>query len=293
MSEAVMSDTQGSATTQATGDQTAVGAVTESVTAQETPWFSGIQDTDTRGWVETKGYKDLETAMRSHRELEKFIGVPRDKILTLPKDENDVAGLEKIHKALGRPDAPEGYKLQIPEGSDEAYAKEAVKWFHKAGLSQKQAETVVAANNEYWAAVLKQNQDAQIAKQAEIDAQSKKDLEKLTVEVGGQAKFEESMELARRYCKENNYDQSFLEKIENALGTYDFSRFMVGISKGMGEHTMYGVGSGRGTNYSPEGATAKRAELLADKSFVDRYVKGDVQAKQEMDKLERIIAGVK
>jgi len=41
-----------------------------------------------------------------------------------------------------------------------------------------------------------------------------------------------------------------------------------------------------------EGAHARKAELMADAGWVDRYLKGGVAEKREMEKLNRMITGV-
>lgn len=300
-----MSDTQtpGSppitSTTTATGNEGTTTTATEGQGSQTTSvdsgqWFSQIKDPQLRGWVELKGHKDMEGAIKSYYDTEKFKGVPVEKVLTLPKDETDAEGYQKIYKALGKPDAPDGYKIDIPEGVDSSYAKEAAKWFHEAGLNQSQVEKLVKFNNDFAAAMNKQAQDAAILKQTEIDAQSAAELKKLTAEMGGQAKYEESMELGRRFAKANGWDADLLSKIEGVVGTYGFAKFITGIaaSSGMSEDKLHGVGTSGAVGYTKDGAAAKREELMKDNAFVDRYVKGDIQARKEMDRLERIMAGV-
>lgn len=75
----------------------------------------------------------------SYRNLEKLLGSEK---LPLPRDDNDREGHERVYKALGRPDTPDGYGLKAPAGGDQAFAGEAAKWFHEAGLSGRQAKAV-------------------------------------------------------------------------------------------------------------------------------------------------------
>ena len=54
----------------------------------------------------------------------------------------------EFYKQVGRPDAPEGYELPVPEGDDGAFAKQASGWMHEAGLSKDQAAKLAVKWNE-------------------------------------------------------------------------------------------------------------------------------------------------
>ena len=92
----------------------------------------------------------LSKAVESHLNLEKLLGHQK---VPLPKDENDVAGIQAFNKAIGVPDKPEGYNLKdpaIPESMksmtfDKKTFSEAI---HKFGLTPKQANGLWQAYTE-------------------------------------------------------------------------------------------------------------------------------------------------
>ena len=54
-------------------------------------------------------------------EAQKFVGVPQEQLLRLPKDASDEAGIKAMWKRLGAPDAPEGYDfsgVKFADGTD-------------------------------------------------------------------------------------------------------------------------------------------------------------------------------
>ena len=92
----------------------------------------------------------LSKAVESHLNLEKLLGHTK---VPLPKDENDVAGIQAFNKAMGVPDTAEGYGLKdpaIPESMkgmtfDKKTFGEAI---HKFGLTPKQANGLWQAYTE-------------------------------------------------------------------------------------------------------------------------------------------------
>lgn len=89
-----------------------------------------------------KDFQDVGALAKSYRETKTFVGADKADLLRLPK-EPDAPEWNDVHKALGRPDKPEEYKLPVPEGT----APEVVTAFgaaaHKLGLSTKQASEVM------------------------------------------------------------------------------------------------------------------------------------------------------
>lgn len=100
----------------------------------------------------------------------KIAGV--DGVLLYP-DEGDEQGMAQFLTKLGRPESPEGYKIQrpsnLPEGMpvDENMEKAVLQRLHKAGASNKQAQDIVGMLYEFQAkayqADLEANQAARTA----------------------------------------------------------------------------------------------------------------------------------
>src|SRR5210317_461631 len=73
-------------------------------------WFDSFEDGDLKGFVEAKGLKSAEQAVKSYREAEKFLGAPKGKLLRWPDELNEET-LATIYDKLGRPETPEGYEF--------------------------------------------------------------------------------------------------------------------------------------------------------------------------------------
>src|SRR6478752_2033034 len=98
------------------------------------PWFKAVADPELKGWLENKNYESPEAMAAAHRGLEKLLGSEK---VPLPKDDADTEGWERVYKAIGRPDAPEGYGLEKLEGGDEGFAKQMAGLLFEAGVGQK------------------------------------------------------------------------------------------------------------------------------------------------------------
>lgn len=81
---------------------------------------------------------------KSMLEGQRFIGVPPEQIVRLPKADADAAAWDPVWTRLGRPDSPDKYELKAPDGITispklDAVARAA---FHKAGISAKAATQI-------------------------------------------------------------------------------------------------------------------------------------------------------
>lgn len=97
--------------------------------------FVSALDGDNKAFVESKGWKDLNEIVKSHREAEKFISTRG-------------AGQQKAEggKEPVIPTSPEGYEFKLPEKFpdeklyDKTLASKFSKWAHKAKLSTETAQ---------------------------------------------------------------------------------------------------------------------------------------------------------
>src|SRR4051812_33433335 len=76
-------------------------------------WKTAGLDDASAAFVAEKQFKDMSTAIQSHRNLEKLVGVPADKLLRLPTDDSPEAW-NAIYDKLGRPKDAAGYNLPLP-----------------------------------------------------------------------------------------------------------------------------------------------------------------------------------
>lgn len=153
----------GAGTTAATGATAgatagaAAGTVLATATAAttgtgETGAGAAAGTTDARAWLPEEyradpafaSFNDVGSLAKSFRDTQAFVGADKAQLLKLPKDEADAAAWGEVFTKLGRPEKPDGYKFEAPEG---AVPPEVLGGFaeaaHGAGLSQKQAAQVL------------------------------------------------------------------------------------------------------------------------------------------------------
>lgn len=261
------------------GDQTAGNTGGDSTASQNqqssTPasWYDNIQDTDLKGYLQNKGWKDPGELAVGYRNLEKLVG--HDKI-PMPKGEDDAEGWSRLYDAAGRPKSAEEYKLAVPQGDDGQFAKAAAGKFHELGISQKQA----AALSEWWNG---QQQNVQQAQQQQLGQRAEQEMAQLKTD-WGQA-FDENVNLGKRAAQTFGLDQAKLEGLEQAWGTKGMMEFMAKIGRGLTEHNFEGGNTTQGFGMTPEAAKARIGALQQDKEFIGKYLNGGVDQAKEMQRL--------
>lgn len=249
------------------------GAVSNQAATSTGAWYDQIQDSDLRGYLQNKGWKDPGELAVGYRNLEKLVG--QDK-LVMPKGDSDAEGWNRVYEALGRPKTADDYKLPVPEGQTGDFAKQAAAKFHELGISGKQATALAEWWNSTQGGALEQHQ-AQLAQRTEAEINSLKS-------EWGQA-WDENVELGRRAAREFGLANDKLTAIENAIGTKELMQLMSRIGRGLTEHEFEG---GRTTNsfgMTPEAARARIADLRNDKEWASKYLQGNADAKAEMSRL--------
>lgn len=245
-------------------------------------FYDSFQDPELKGWLQTKAVKTPEDLALSYKNLEKLLGSEK---VPLPKDANDTEGWERLFKAAGRPDAPEAYGLDKVEGADPEFSKAAAAAFHKAGLNPQQAAGLV----EFYGAQAKAVQEAQDAAFAQ---QSQLDMGALQKEWG--PAYDAKIEAGRRAAKMAGVDGDFLAKMERAVGSAELTKFFAKIGEATSESTFRSGGSQGGDSsfLTPAAAAEQKAALLKDPAFVARINAGDPAARAQLDRYQRIAAGL-
>jgi hypothetical protein len=220
--------------------------------------------------------------VQGHRNLEKLLGADRaGRTIVLPKDDATPAEWSDFYSKLGRPGTPDDYKLPVPQGGDPAFAKAAAGWMHEAGIPLKAGQALAAKMNEHAAAQAAAEQQAITAA---LDAEQSG----LKRDWGGE--YDMRKELARRAAVGLGLDESSIETLETAVG---FSKVMKALAKAgdlMREHGAEGMGEMGSFGMTPEGAKARRTQLMADKDWRTKAMSAEWA---ELQKLDRIVAGVK
>lgn len=241
-------------------------------------WFDSIPDADLKGWVQNKGFKDITTAVESHRNLEKLIGHDRaGRTVVLPAKWDDANEVGQFYDKLGRPKGPDGYKL--PDGADKEFGAWAQKTFHEAGLTDRQAALVM----EKWGGLVQGKTEATAAAKAAAVAADKEALGK---EWG--AAHDAKIQTAREAAKAFGFDEATITKLEDAMGFAGVMKFMAGLGEKVGEaRAINGDGAVPNGPMTPAAALAQINDLRKDPEFVRKFTSGDFEAKQKMDMLHK------
>lgn len=244
-------------------------------------WTSSFPD-EIRGVIQTKGWKNPGDVINSYSNLERLLGADKaGRGVVLPKDDAPAEEWASFYNRLGRPESTDGYKLPVPDGDAGAFAKQAASWFHEAGLTAKQAETLSAKWNEHMGGTM-QSQQAEFEQKAALDMQ---DLQKAWGE-----KFEANAELARRARREAGLSDQEGQAIERALGLKKAAEVFAFLGKQFAEAPMKGGEGAQAGRFggTPEDARARIAALKQDAGWTSRYLSGDADARAEFERLHKI-----
>jgi len=171
-------------------------------------WHDSIADEGLKAFITNKGFKDAGEVAKSLQELEGKNAVP---------------------------ESADAYQLPVPEGADAAFAQEASRWMHEAGVPVAAAQALAEQWNSYMAA------QAQ-ASEAQRAAQGEADIAALKTEWGNQ--YDANVELGRRAVRTFGIDEATLDGISTALGDAATLKLFQNIGAKLGEATLVPAGGG-------------------------------------------------
>jgi len=235
--------------------------------------------------VNDRQWKSPADLLKSYTNLEKLTGVPADKLIRIPKD-NDPAAWNEVYTKLGRPESAEKYVIPIPEGQPKDFANEAAKWFHEAGLPQSSVTKIA----EKWNGFVEAQQKATMEKQAQENQVQINDLKK-----AWGPNYEQNAAIVDRAAETFGMNQDQLSALKDVLGPKGAMEFLHNIgSKIATESTKDPAGMTQRGEFtmSPDQAKAKIAQLKGDRSFSQLFVSQDpkqrMEARAEMDRLHKL-----
>lgn len=249
-------------------------------------WMHGFADED-RAYVGTKKWNGPKDVLQSYRNLETLQRTPRERLLTLPENMDDAAGMAPIYARLGRPEKEEGYELpEIQLGPGETDLRP---WLRKvalqANLTKQQAKVLADAFVANGTTMRTEAEARRVQREQTEQAELKR-------EWGDQfeSNTKRAAELYRRayegagYANDQEMQKDF-EAIERQVGYRRMMKLMAFLGKGLGEHGFVngdpaGAGLGDG-GLTPEQAQAKMDELTRDGEFMKRYAAGDTAAQEK------------
>lgn len=279
-----------------------VDATTTTPTTTETPpWFAGPgytdlpddQRTELTGYLKNRGWdaSDARTAalgaIKAHREAEKLIGVPADKIIRVPKDAADAAAWADVRTKLGVPKEAKEYdftNVKFKDGSalDDAFTQTISRALLDANVAKDKAPSVAQA-------IVKFMEDAETTDTGE--AAAKLALEKDTLQANWGNKFNANMIVAQNAAKTLGVTPEQVAALEQVIGYASVMEMFRNIGARTGEDTFVRSSSPHsgGGPMTREEATATLAERKNDKAWVQKFENGDAAALREFDNLTRMM----
>jgi len=266
-----------------TGAQSTSQAVSPPPPPPATPpatpnWLEGADET-TIGYVQNKGWTEPKQVLEGYRNLEKLLGADKaGNAVVIPKADAKPEEWTAVFDRLGRPSAPDGYKVQMPEGGDKTMHEASLSKFHELGLTKTQGETLA---NWYNGLVI----EAQKAAETQRAEQFQADDAAVRREWG--AAYNQNLAQAQAAARGLGLDAATIDKISDAIGHKGTMALLQKLGSRMGEDT-FETGDPTttfGAALTPAQAKAQIQTLMTDKDFTAKYLKGDADAKAKMAQL--------
>lgn len=249
-------------------------------------WFSTF-DAETQGHIQNRGWDKMTSdqaaaeAVKAHRNAERMLGVPADRVLKLP-EKFEGADMAPIYDRLGRPAKAEDYEIMTATGETDDFAKWAKNTFHELGLSKSQAKALSEKWNEH------------VNGEVEgINVQSKQTYDADVAALQGPEGWGQAYEQNRAIATGAREALGVSDEEVDAMGAVLGIKRTLELFHSIGTKTMEDVfqssGNGGGTQRinSPQQAIAKIAERRNDDGFRKKLIAGDVDAKREWEALQK------
>lgn len=256
-----------------------------------TPWYEGKLDADAIGYAQNKGWKldDPVTfateSFKAAREAQKFVGVPPEQLIRLPKDAKDEAGWNSVWQRLGVPKEAKEYDFSAVKRADGTAIDEAfADTIRQTAITNRIPKDAATAFAQSMVKHLESQEAAQIAERTAKLGSEKAELAKSW---GPNADLNKLT--AMQGAKRLGVSAEEIAALENVTGYSKVMEMFRKIGAGTSEDTFV---DGKGTPTTQASAQARLTELQADKAWVDRLFKGDAAARREHDALIQQITGV-
>mgnify|MGYP001575937174 CR=1 FL=1 len=244
----------------------------------ETPkgWTEGF-DTDLKGYVEKKGFKNHVELADSYRNLEKLVG-QKEKVVLLP-DKFDSPEAKDFWYKAGMPKEAKEYTIEVPkELGDEKLADWAKETAHKLNMPRSMAEGFMKAFGERSLSEYNTLQD-------NAKTLAKSDHDALIKDWG--AAYDQNKNIAEYAAKNFGFGEDELKSLGATLGPAKAMKFLLKLGTGMSEDTFITGNKAQNSMLTPEQAQYQIKELMKDTDFLRRRAEGDVNAKTKWANLNK------
>ena len=221
-------------------------------------WLEAIEDDNLKNDATLRRFKEPQALAVSYLDLRRKLG---DNPIVKPRDDDPPEKWDKYYKALGRPDAPEGYEFTPIEGveTDDAVLDQYRKVAHEIGLTTPQADRL----NQWVADLAKQIQADQENAAKEMATKTETELRK---EWG--SKYDESVKLATKALKYHG-GEGLEQALKDAglLNHIEVVRFFHKLGMQTSEDLLKGVGDS--TSQSTKYTRAQLERMMLDPRYRD------------------------
>lgn len=268
---------------------TAAAAAAQAAAAVK-PWYDGKADAETIGYWQNKAWKadDPVTialeATKAAREAQKFVGVPPEQIIRLPKDPND-AGWKDVWARLGAPKEAKEYDFSAVKRADGTAIDEAFAETIRKTAFDRHVPKEVATAFAQEIVKLQEGRETSLA----AEAATKLATEKADLLKNWGPNAEMNKLLAMQGAKRLGITPEAISALEKVSGYAAVMEAMRKIGAGTSEDTFV-EGKTNGTPTTAGAAQARLNELMADQAWGKRLTTGDTDATREFHALTAQIA---
>ncbi len=239
-----------------------------------------------RGWDKVDAKTAALNAAKAHREAEKLIGAPADKMIRLPNDPNDAEAMRQVRQKLGMPQDAKGYDFSSIKRADGSELPQADRdmWAQRAlDLGLKPADAIKLVSETV------KSEDA-LRSSESTEAAGKLAMEKTELAKNWGANYEANMFIARQAAAKLNIAPEAIVALEKAVGYSKVMEMFRDLGTKIGEDRFVSNPGPGGTGVmTREQAVAKKAELMRDTQWTKSYMDGDRAKAAEMTALNTII----
>lgn len=250
-----------------------------------TPELSAKLPEDVRGFAGK--YKSVEDALIGGYNAQRHIGVPPERLITLPEKADDAAGMQAVYRRLGAPEKAEEYDVPVPEGYPAEFATAFRGKALELGLSKAQVAGLAAWNNTEAAAMaqrMKEQEDNTIATREGLTTQA--------LQKAWGPKYGEIMELTRRELAQHGLSKELVDALAATAtlhsedGGTKLWQLLGQLGSRRGESPLHIDTEGNlPRGMTPDQAKARLATLEADKAWSDRLLKGGTDSAENKERL--------
>jgi hypothetical protein len=241
--------------------------------ADPPPAFGAELEGDLKGYIETKGFKDLGALATSYQNLEKLRGVPEDQLIRLPDDPTKAGAMDPVYAKMGRPEAADKYTNVLGDGFDVETYKVVSERAHMLGLGDGQFQGLQEIMQQQSTQML-EVQDAENT--AAFDAWKEKN----------PTGFNDAARIMASVGMSEDAVEAMLTGDKTAI--YDFAA-KIG-ARTAEQNVIHGdAPNDGGFNVSPAAAKVKIADLMADDAFMNQYTNPSKAVRQvAIDRLSKL-----